>query len=54
MQRQKYFFGENDNWKRDVPTHEEKMRTISRDNVASPFHRFIGNDKAIKKLQALV
>jgi len=53
MQRQKYFFGENDNWKRDVPTHEEKMRTISRDNVASPFHRFIGNDKAIKKLQVV-
>jgi len=52
MQRQKVFFGENDPWCRQEPTIEEKKWSVSRDNPKCPLNNFIGNDKAIKKLQA--
>lgn len=52
MQRQKVFFGNNDPWCREEPTVEEKKWCVSRDNPKCPLNAFIGNDKAIKKLQA--
>jgi Holliday junction resolvasome RuvABC ATP-dependent DNA helicase subunit len=43
------FWGSNGN---PAPTDEQKRQAISRENASSPFSRFIGNDKAIRKLQA--
>ena len=51
MQKQKYFFGVNDSWGRLEPSHEEKKWMVSRANPLSPFHAFVGNEKAVKKLQ---
>lgn len=53
MQKQKYFFGVNDPWNRAEPSQEEKKWKVSRANKDSPFHAFIGNDKAIQKLQVV-
>lgn len=53
MQKQKYFFGVKDPWNRAEPSHEEKKWKVSRANKESPFHAFIGNDKAIQKLQVV-
>lgn len=51
MQPHYVFFGEEDALKRLPPTDEEKLLKVSRDNPSSPFSRFIGNDKAVRKLQ---
>jgi len=52
MQKQRIFFGENDPWGREEPTEQEKLWAVSRDNPDCPLNKFIGNEKAIKKLQA--
>lgn len=51
MQKQRIFFGDSDPFCRDEPTHEEKLWLISQSNPDSPFHNFIGNDAALKKIQ---
>jgi Holliday junction resolvasome RuvABC ATP-dependent DNA helicase subunit len=53
MQRKKYFFGEYDDLDRQEPTHEDRLWAVDRNNPNCPFSRFVGNDKAIKKLQAV-
>lgn len=53
MQRKKYFFGDFDELDRKKPTHEERLWAIDRTNPMCPFSKFVGNDKAIKKLQAV-
>jgi Holliday junction resolvasome RuvABC ATP-dependent DNA helicase subunit len=50
-QKQRVFFGPHDPWGESKPTDEERKAIISRDNPDSPFFRFVGNDKAIRKLQ---
>lgn len=50
-QEQRIFFGPNDPWGAAEPTDEEKRENVSRTNPKSPFSRFIGNDKALRKLQ---
>lgn len=47
-QRQRIFFNPNGEGK---PTDAERRELVSRDSPKSPFSRFIGNDKAIKKMQ---
>lgn len=49
VQYQRYFFGGRDN--KAGPSESEKLEAVSRDNPKSPFSRFIGNDKAVRKLQ---
>ena len=51
MQRQRIFFGSDDPLKRVAPTKEEKLWLINRNNPESPFHKFVGNEKAVKKMQ---
>ena len=53
LQRQKclWFFGSNDPKGRSEPTDEQKRVLISREH-RSPFSKFVGNDKAVRKLQA--
>lgn len=51
MQHQFYFFGPMDAMQRPEPTDEYKRSRIDRENPSSPFSKFIGNDKAVKKLQ---
>lgn len=46
------FWGPDDPLKEECPTIEERRWAVDRNNPQSPFARFIGNDKAIKKLQA--
>ena len=45
------FFGEGDKLKRSAPTEEAKLWSVDRDNSKSPFSRFVGNEKAVKKMQ---
>ena len=45
------FFGEGDSLRRKAPTEEEKLVLVDRKAKESPFHKFVGNDKAVKKLQ---
>lgn len=51
-QRCYWFWGENDREGRSEPTDAEKRVRISRDNRLSPFSKFIGNERAVRKLQA--
>lgn len=53
MQRKKFFFGDWDEYDRKMPTHEERLWAIDRNNPSCPFNKFVGNEKAIKKLQAV-
>lgn len=52
MQTYKVFFGPKDPLKASAPTVEQRRAAVSRDNSACPFSRFVGNEKAIRKLQA--
>lgn len=51
QQNQRIFFGPNDPWGGIEPTEDERRRMVSRDNPDSEFFKFIGNDKAVRKLQ---
>lgn len=53
MQRFKVFFGSKDPEGLPRPTEEQRRWMVSRDNPASPFSRFIGNEEAVKKLQVV-
>jgi len=53
MQMNKIFFGDFDSLLREAPSHEDKLWAISRDNPYCPLSKFIGNDKAVRKLQAV-
>jgi len=48
------FFGDRHDQKLPAPSREEKLKLIDRNNPNSPFSKFVGNDKAIRKLQAAV
>lgn len=50
-QKRYVFFGDKDPKGRPAPTMEWKRSRIDRSNPESPFSRFIGNDRAIKKIQ---
>jgi Holliday junction resolvasome RuvABC ATP-dependent DNA helicase subunit len=50
-QRQRVFFGKNNPLGEFCPTHSERKWKVSRENPNCAFSRFIGNDKAFKKLQ---
>ena len=52
MQRIKIFWGENDPWGVSKPTDEERHLAISSENPNSPFSKFGGNGRAVKKMQA--
>ncbi len=52
MQHYKVFFGDKDPRKASAPSLHERQRAVSRDNPACPFSKFVGNEKAIRKLQA--
>lgn len=51
MQQYKVFFGPNHYYK-TPPTEEQRRQLVSRDCPVSPFSRFIGNEAAVRKLQA--
>jgi Holliday junction resolvasome RuvABC ATP-dependent DNA helicase subunit len=51
-QKEMVFFGPKHAQKLAPPTREQKLWAVSRDNPQSPFSKFVGNDKAIRKLQA--
>lgn len=51
QQKQRIFFGPSDPWNGIEPTEEQRRSLVSRDNPESAFSKFIGNDKAIRKLQ---
>ena len=53
MQRQKYFFGPNDPWGTPAPDEAQKKWMVSRENPSCPFFTFVGNEKAVRKLQAV-
>lgn len=53
MQRIKIFWGENDPWGFEKPSDDERRLAVSQDNPESPFSKFIGNERAVKKLQAV-
>jgi Holliday junction resolvasome RuvABC ATP-dependent DNA helicase subunit len=48
-QEQRVFFGEKDPWGLSAPTHEERLEKVQ--GRTSPFSRFVGNEKAVRKLQ---
>ena len=50
-QLQRIFFGPNDPWGATEPTDQEKKELTDRVNPNSPFSRFVGNDKAVRKMQ---
>lgn len=51
QQKQRVFFGEKDPWGHSMPTEEERRELVDRISPKSPFSRFIGNEKAVRKLQ---
>jgi Holliday junction resolvasome RuvABC ATP-dependent DNA helicase subunit len=51
LQNELVFFGERHEKCLPEPTHMEKMMRIDRTSAFSPFSRFIGNDRAVKKMQ---
>jgi len=53
MQRLKIFWGESDPWGVKEPSLEERHMAVSSTNPDSPFSKFIGNERAVKKLQAV-
>jgi len=52
MQKYKVFFGENDPLRLPAPTPEARLKAVSRDNPNCAFSKFVGNEKAVRKLQA--
>jgi len=50
-QEQRIFFGERDPWGAAEPSDAEKRAKVDRASPASPFRKFIGNEKAVRKLQ---
>jgi Holliday junction resolvasome RuvABC ATP-dependent DNA helicase subunit len=52
MQRYKVFFGPKHPDFLPIPSLDERRSAVSRENGKCAFSRFIGNDKAIRKLQA--
>lgn len=52
MQHFKVFFGPDDPFEAPCPTLAERTALVSRDNPKSPFAKFVGNEKAVRKLQA--
>lgn len=51
QQQQRIFFGPKDPEGHLEPSEDERRELVSRTNELSPFSRFIGNDKAIRKFQ---
>lgn len=51
MQEERVFFGPLDPLDRDEPTDEQKRWMVDGRNPESPFSRFVGNERAVKKLQ---
>ena len=51
MQEQRIFFGPNDPWGAFEPSDAEKRLLVDSANPESPFSKFIGNEKAVRKLQ---
>ena len=54
MQKQLFFFGPYHKHQWPAPTRQQKLWAVDRNNPESPFSRFVGNEKAIRKLQAAV
>ena len=52
MQRMKVFFGEDHPEKFGMPSLEDRQWAVNSHNLDSPFSKFVGNEKAIRKLQA--
>lgn len=52
QQTELIFFGDSHVDKLPAPDDDWKKWWIDRNNIHSPFYRFIGNDKAIRKMQA--
>ena len=50
-QEQRVFFGPTDPWGAEAPTDAERHALINRDNPKSPFFKFVGNEKAVRKIQ---
>jgi len=48
------FFGPGHVQNLPKPSREERLRAVDKSNPDSPFSKFIGNDQAIKKMQAAV
>jgi len=48
-QRQRVFFGETDPWGAEAPSDTERREMVN--GRTSPFSKFIGNEKAVRKLQ---
>lgn len=51
-QMQLVFFGPNHVNQRPEPTDAEKRVRVDRRSLRSPFHRFVGNEKAVRKMTA--
>lgn len=45
------FFGDGDVLKRKPPSEDEKLALVDRNTKDGPFSKFVGNDKAVKKIQ---
>lgn len=50
-QNERIFFGENDPYNRKSPTQEDMKWMVDSGNPSSPFSHFIGNERAVKKMQ---
>lgn len=51
-QRETIFFGPNHSKNKRPPSREQKLNMVDSSNPKSPFSNFIGNEQAIRKLQA--
>ena len=51
MQQERVFFGERDPWNQPEPTDEQKRWMVDSTNPDSPFSKFVGNERAVRKLQ---
>jgi len=52
LQKVKIFWGPNDPLGFEKPSDEDRLFAVSQENPNSPFSKFIGNEHAVKKLQA--
>lgn len=52
VQQELVFFGDRHSSGNDAPTDEWKMSKLNRENPESPFHKFIGNEPAVRKMTA--
>lgn len=50
-QRERVFFGPKDPRGRSEPVESWKQERVSRDSTESPFSKFIGNERAVRKMQ---